>query len=139
MGRVTATALLLLQLLGSSFPCHVVAVYDGDGPLHCTNGISVRLVAIQAPDYTGSAPCRAHRAFYRCDDVLAERARDKMSALVLGQTIDCTTVAHSYARVVASCTLGRDNLSCLAIAQGIATYWPRYDRDGAIATACKFP
>lgn len=123
---------ILALAAGQAFACHVVSVHDGDGPLHCANGQSVRLAAIQAPDYTDAIPCREHRSGFTCNDALADRARDRMATLVLGHTLDCTALGQSYARTVASCRLGGRDLSCIAVREGIATYWARYDRAGTL-------
>ncbi|WP_116091854.1 thermonuclease family protein [Sphingomonas crusticola] len=120
--------LLALVTAGKQFPCKVVSVHDGDGPIHCASGASVRLAGIQAPDFADAEPCRKGRAEFVCSDRAATEARDRMRKLIQGRTLDCTAAGRSYRRIVATCRLGAADLSCLAIQRGIATRWQKYDR-----------
>jgi endonuclease YncB( thermonuclease family) len=112
---------------GQPFTCDVVKVHDGDGPFHCRNGVSVRLKGVQAPDFENTEPCRRHKAGYVCSDRLARQSRDRMAALILGKRLTCTATGKSWKRTVATCSLWRQDLSCLAITHGVGTRWARYD------------
>ena len=125
-------AALALVAAGQPFTCKVLTVHDGDGPFHCANGVSVRLAGVQAPDFEDAAPCREGRAEYVCSDVAASRSRDAMRRLIEGRTMECVAEGRSYHRTVATCTLDGKDLSCLAIANGIAVRWLRYDRAGRL-------
>ena len=117
-------------LPGAPFTCVVVRVHDGDGPLWCASGITVRIAGVQAPDYEDAEPCRragARRANHTCDTVAADRGQQIVERLVLRQTLMCQPVAMSYARRVARCTLAdRRSLSCAVIATGAAVRWDQY-------------
>lgn len=111
------------------FVCQVVAVHDGDGPIHCADGTKIRVAGIQAPDYENAEPCRTRRVGYVCSDRLADRSRAIVSRMVLRQALTCQPVGQSYSRVVARCRFadGRD-LSCAILAAGAATRWDSYWR-----------
>jgi endonuclease YncB( thermonuclease family) len=123
--------MLMMAAALAPFPCHVVRVHDGDGPIWCANGIKVRTAGVQAPDFENASPCRTHKASYVCDNRKAEASRISVERLVLGRTMSCQPVDRSYKRVVARCTLpdGR-SLTCATLAAGAAqrwdTYWRRY-------------
>lgn len=113
----------------AAFPCTVIRVHDGDGPLWCRQGPKVRIAGVQAPDFESASPCRTGRADYVCSDAKARASRRIVEALVLNKTLRCQPVDRSYSRVVARCTLpdGR-SLSCATIAAGAAVRWDRYWR-----------
>lgn len=116
-------------LTAAAFLCVVTGVHDGDGPIYCANGITVRVAGVQAPDYENTTPCREHRADYTCSDSAADRSRAITTSLVLHQTLSCEPVGKSYSRVVARCQLPNGNsLSCALIAHGAAVRWERYWR-----------
>lgn len=121
--------------LPPAFVCHVVRVYDGDGPITCRNGIKVRVAGVQAPDFERASPCRQRKPGYVCDDAKAHASQRIAAGLVLGKVLDCRPVGRSFARIVARCQLpdGR-SLSCALIAAGAATrwdsYWTRYRMGG---------
>lgn len=129
-------AAIAVIAVGQSFTCQVVSVHDGDGPFHCANGISVRLAGIQAPDFEDAEPCRLGRAGFVCSNAEAARARDAMQSIILGKDLTCTATGRSYKRTVAKCSFSGSDLSCYAIAHGIAARWPRYDRAGTL-THCE--
>jgi endonuclease YncB( thermonuclease family) len=109
--------------------CEVVAVHDGDGPIHCRGGLSIRIAGIQAPDFESAPPCRKHKSGYVCDNGKAAAARDIVWRLTYRTTLNCEWLDVSYARTVARCTLpdGRD-LRCTAIALGAADHWPEFEQ-----------
>jgi endonuclease YncB( thermonuclease family) len=55
-----------------------------------------------------------------------------MRDLIQGRTLDCIATGKSYKRTVATCSLDGADLSCLAIKDGIATRWAKYDRGGQL-------
>ena len=108
----------------TTFSCTVTRVHDGDGPLWCSNGVKVRIVGVQAPDFESASPCRAtnpRRVNYCCDNAAAKRSQQIVKRLVLRKTLRCEPTGKSYSRVVARCTLpdGR-SLSCAVVAAGAA-------------------
>lgn len=107
--------------------CVVAAIHDGDGPIHCANGVAIRIAGIQAPDFESASPCRQHKPGYVCDDAKAEASRLILMHLIYRQTLVCEPLARSHKRVVARCTLadGRD-LRCAMIRAGGAVEWPEY-------------
>lgn len=116
-------------MIGTTFLCLVLSVYDGDGPLRCANGVKVRVAGVQSPDFERAEPCRTRKPGYVCDDAKAEAARRITHRLTYRKTLRCTRQDRSWKRVVASCTLpdGRD-LRCQLVASGAAVEWPRYVR-----------
>lgn len=112
----------------AAFLCLVLTVHDGDGPLHCANGVSIRVAGIQAPDFQDTDPCRRGRGNYVCDDKAAERSRRIVDTMVRGRTLTCRQVDKSYRRVVAVCSLDGRDLACSIIAAGGAVRWDRYWR-----------
>ena len=127
-----AEGMILFVAAAAAFPCVVVRVHDGDGPLWCRSGQKIRVAGIQAPDFESAEPCRrpaARRVAYTCDDRAAAGAQRIVSRLTLGKRLTCQPQGKSYSRIVARCTLpdGR-SLSCAAIAAGAAVRWDRYWR-----------
>lgn len=112
-----------------AFECIVVSVYDGDGPIHCANGVKIRVAGIQAPDFERAEPCRRRKAGYVCSNLEAALAQQRVSRLVMGKTLACHQVGTSYARIVARCTLpDRSDLACSIVTLGAAEWWPGYVR-----------
>lgn len=101
------------------FMCTPIAVYDGDGPVHCREGQKLRIAGIAAREMDGSC-----RPGHPCPRSSAIEARDALVNLLGGArggwktghivvsypTMRCRNLGQSYGRVVASCTLtdGRD-------------------------------
>lgn len=124
----TVTLLIALAAFAAPFPCTVIRVHDGDGPLWCAEGMKIRIAGIQAPDFDTAPPCHDRRRVnYRCDNAAAERSRQVVEGLTLHRRLRCRPVALSYRRIVARCTLrdGR-SLSCAVLAAGGAVRWDRY-------------
>jgi endonuclease YncB( thermonuclease family) len=101
------------------FLCTPIAVYDGDGPVHCKEGEKVRIAGIAAREIDGTC-----RLGHPCPRASATQARDALVNVLGGPrgrwktghvvvrypTMKCVRLGQSYGRVVASCTLadGRD-------------------------------
>lgn len=109
--------------------CIVAAVHDGD-TFTCRDGTRVRLAGVDANELDGSC----HNA---CAPMSGEAARRYVDRLIHRQRLACQPYGHSYARIVARCTLpdGRD-LSCQTIAAGAAVRWDRYWREYGMG-ACR--
>ncbi len=122
-------ALVAAATSPAPFPCTVVKVHDGDGPLWCREGPKVRIAGVQAPDFESASPCRTKRANYVCSNTKARASQRIVERLTLGRTMSCLPVDKSYSRVVARCTLpdGR-SLTCATLAAGAAVRWDQYWR-----------
>jgi endonuclease YncB( thermonuclease family) len=115
---------------GSEFPCTVLSVYDGDGPINCAEidlagkPVSVRLRGIEAREADNS--CR-HADL--CPAATGQQAKEKLTQLAVGR-LDCVSFGPSYNRVDARCIspTGVD-ISCEMIRSGMASRWPQYDPD----------
>jgi endonuclease YncB( thermonuclease family) len=124
---------------GREFPCTVESVYDGDGPINCTekdaNGqpVKVRLRGIEARETDNS--CQVPNL---CTAASGEAAKAMLVSLAVGR-LQCTSFGPSYSRVDASCrnAAGVD-LSCEMIRTGNAARWAQYDPEGRLA-ACVPP
>lgn len=99
---------------GQTFSCPVIRVHDGD-TFTCASGVRIRLKAIDAPEI---GPCRGHGG--RCISGDGYASRDALRGLALGQTALCRPSGRSYDRVVASCLVGRVDLSCAQLRSGQA-------------------
>lgn len=114
---------------GARFPCTVISIYDGDGPINCAevdeNGkqVSIRLRGIEArePDNTCQLPV--------CPPMSGAQAKAELTRLAVGR-MQCVSFGPSYKRVDASCfsATGVD-ISCELIRRGAAERWPEYDRE----------
>jgi endonuclease YncB( thermonuclease family) len=117
---------------GSHFPCTVISVYDGDGPINCAEvdaqgkQVSIRLRGIEArePDNTCQLPV--------CPPMSGAQAKAVLTRLAVGR-MQCVSFGPSYNRVDASCfsATGVD-ISCELIRRGAAERWPEYDREGRL-------
>ena len=126
-------------LAAALFTCTPVAVYDGDGPIWCAEGVHVRVSGIAAREADGS--CRRNQP---CPAATAEAARDALVNLLGGPrgrratghiivqapAMRCVSTGPAGGtRTGAWCTLadGRD-LSCAMVATGTVLRWARYWR-----------
>jgi endonuclease YncB( thermonuclease family) len=117
---------------GSDFPCTVVSVYDGDGPINCSETdsegkpVAVRLRGIDAREIDDSCQVQV------CPKASGAEARALLTKLAVGR-MQCHSFGPSYNRVDASCTNpeGTD-ISCELVRQGTAVRWPEYDPDGRL-------
>ena len=104
----------------ASFACPVVRVHDGD-TFTCASGERIRLRAIDAPEI---GECRGHGG--RCVSGDGYASRDALRRLALGRTAICRPSGRSYDRTVASCSVGKLDLSCAQVRAGQAV--ERYGR-----------
>jgi endonuclease YncB( thermonuclease family) len=112
-------------------------VIDGDG-VRCSNIGEVRLLGIDAPDYSSSRPCQGGYGDHVCDDRAAAAAKAGLRAgLHLGPVRVEPAGRDPYRRMLGIVTAGGVNLNCRQLASGAARYIGRYDRDGRVAAACR--
>jgi endonuclease YncB( thermonuclease family) len=118
------------------FVCTPIAVYDGDGPIHCREGQKLRIAGIAAREIDGG--CRPGHPCPRSSGIAARdalvnllggpRGRWKTGHITVRYgTMRCHKVGRSYDRVVARCTLndGRDlGRAMIATATATATVLP---------------
>lgn len=115
------------------FLCTPIAVYDGDGPIHCSEGEKIRIAGIAAREMDGTC-----RPAHPCPRASATQARDALVHVLGGPrgrwrtghvvvrypTMKCHRIGQSYNRAVASCTLadGRD-LRRVMLGTGTVLSW----------------
>ena len=114
---------------GSQFPCTVLSVYDGDGPINCAEvdaqgrQVSVRLRGIEAREPDNSCQVDV------CPPMSGEEAKATLTRLAVGR-LQCTSFGPSYNRIDASCRNPQGvDISCELIRTGAAVRWPEYDRE----------
>lgn len=108
----------------SALSCRVVSVTDGD-TFRCADGTRIRLAAIDAPEMPGS--CQAGR---NCAPGNPYKSKAALQRLISGRTVQCVPVGRSYNRIVAWCSIGGQDLSCVMVSSGNAVRLDRYDRQG---------
>lgn len=124
---------------GETFTCTPIAVYDGDGPVWCSEGPGVRLAGIAAREMDGT--CRSNQPY---PPVSAERSHDALvelvgvpigrqpggHALVRGLAMRCQSEGTGKGRRSAAwCVSPRGgDLSCAMVRGGWALKWQRYWR-----------
>lgn len=120
---------------GRQFPCTVQTVYDGDGPINCSEvdlagkQVRVRLRGIEAREADNS--CRYPDL---CPKATGEAARAELTRLAVGR-LECTSYGPSYSNVNASCrTATGADLSCEMLRTGTAVRWPEYDPEGRLVS-----
>lgn len=111
-----------------TFSCMVASVTDGD-TFRCTNGVRVRLSAIDTPEMPGS--CRKGRT---CAPGNPHAARAAFARLISGKTVRCEPAGKSYNRIAAWCSVGGTDLSCAMVRSGHAMRLPKYDRAGRLCS-----
>ncbi|MEO5973005.1 MAG: hypothetical protein ABIP91_06555 [Sphingomicrobium sp.] len=125
---------------GSAFTCTPVAVWDGDGPIWCAEGLKVRLAGIAAREIDGSC-----RPGHPCPRRSGVEARDALVRLigrprgiaptghvrVGGAALHCRSDGLGKGdRTAAWCSAPRaGDLSCALVTSGYALRWNRYWRD----------
>jgi micrococcal nuclease len=108
---------------------------DGDS-LRC-NGKSLRLLAINAPDFTRSPPCRQRRPGYICDNALADAAKRHLARTIRGKAITWRVVDYDrYRRAVVLAWADGRLIQCSMLASATVDYAARYDRGLHVAKAC---
>jgi endonuclease YncB( thermonuclease family) len=124
---------------GQVFICTPAAVWDGDGPIWCTEGPRVRIAGIAARETDGS--CRRNQP---CPNASARQARDHLvrllggargtsrdgHVLVQGRPMRCLSDGSAGGvRTAAWCTgNGFGDLSCAMVRSGYTLAWQRYWR-----------
>ena len=109
-----------------TFKCTVRSVTDGD-TFRCTNGVRVRLSAIDTPEMPGS--CRRGRS---CAPGNPHAAKAHLARMIGGATVQCDPVGRSYNRIAAWCSLSGMDLSCAMLRSGHAVRLAQYDRSGRL-------
>jgi endonuclease YncB( thermonuclease family) len=126
---------------GVTFRCTPMAVYDGDGPIWCTEGeFKIRIAGVAAREMDGT--CRTNQP---CPPVGAIDARDRLVRLfggahgtlpeghivVRSATMTCLSDGSAGgSRTAAWCTSPAfGDLSCAVVRAGGAVRWARYWRD----------
>tara|TARA_R110002094_G_scaffold190917_1_gene165472 strand:- start:2866 stop:3420 length:555 start_codon:yes stop_codon:yes gene_type:complete len=123
---------------GEQFQCTPIAVWDGDGPVWCREGMKIRLAGIAAREIDGS--CRPD---HPCPVASGIKARDRLVSLfggakgshkqghviVSAPAMQCLSAGSGKGdRTAAWCLLadGR-NVSCEMITSGTVLRWKTYD------------
>jgi len=119
---------------GSRFPCTVVSVYDGDGPINCAEvdaegkQVRVRVKGIEARDSDNTC-----RLADRCPSASGAEAKAALTRLAVGR-IECVSHGPSYNRVDAFCVNAQgQDVSCEMLRTGTAVRWAEYDPEGRLA------
>ena len=124
---------------GETFTCTPTRVYDGDGPIWCAEGPSVRIAGIAAREMDGTCrvgqPCPAATAGQARDALVGlfggpRRTNSTGHVVVYAQPMVCRSQGSAGgSRTAAWCTLssGQD-LSCAMLATGTVLRWDRYWR-----------
>ena len=116
------------QGAGATFKCTVTRVYDGDGPIHCIEGASIRLHAIAAREMDGAC-----LPGHPCPVASAAAAKRELQSLVLHHVLRCEQTGTSYNRVTAICwTESGLEVNCAMVRSGKALLWDKYDRQRRI-------
>jgi endonuclease YncB( thermonuclease family) len=117
--------------------CASAYTVDGD-TIGCANQPThIRLLGIDAPDKTSSAPCRGHYGDHVCDDAKAAAATASMQHILSTGVVKLNPVTHDrYGRLVAQVFVGRRDLQCYQLRVRAARYLPKYDNRGRIAKRC---
>ena len=132
--------MLAVVASGSTFTCTPTRVWDGDGPIWCSEGPKIRLAGIAAREIDGV--CKPH---HPCPPASGPAARDALVSL-LGRRTGVAPTGHVLLRAqplrclsdgsgngdrtAAWCrTSGGLDLSCAMVRNGYALRWPRYWRN----------
>jgi endonuclease YncB( thermonuclease family) len=128
--RRLATA-LLLSIWGTgaidampleAFSCPAPEHHDGDAIRCGSNGRSMRLYGIDAPEMPGA--CRPGRVCTPGDPIAA---RDHLRSLTAGKSVSCRQVDRDrYGRAIVRCEADGRDLSCSMVHDGFAI--ERYGR-----------
>lgn len=115
---------------GTMFRCTVLSVYDGDGPIRCSEGASIRLSAIAAREMDETC-----RRGHPCPDASGLAAKHELQSIVLGHVLSCKQTGTSYNRVTAICwTESGLEVNCAMVRSGKALIWDRYNRQNRICS-----
>ncbi len=126
---------------GLRFDCTAVSVYDGDGPIACSEGFKIRLSGVAAREMDGTC-----RPGHPCPDASAEAARDRLVKLLGGEKgrtrsgtavhiviapvkLRCLFAGGTYDRIAAWCATPKGaDISCAMVASGTALIWRNHWR-----------
>ncbi|WP_448660576.1 hypothetical protein ACPVPU_01765 [Sphingomonas sp. CJ99] len=124
---------------GTAFTCTPVRLWDGDGPIWCSEGPRVRLNGIAAREANGSC-----RKGHPCPVASATAARTALAgllgrqvgvsreghALIIGPALQCRSYGSAGGgRTAARCRSPRHgDLSCAMLVSGTVLRWARYWR-----------
>lgn len=124
---------------GRQFPCTVISVYDGDGPINCAEldlegkQVLVRLRGIEAREMDNS--CQAPV----CPSATGAEAKAHLTRLAIGR-LQCESFGPSYDRVDSACVNPMDqDISCEMVRSGTAARWEQYDPEGRLAHCVPAP
>ena len=118
---------------GRAFPCTVVKVMDGDGPVICDEQdqqgrqVQVRLRGIEARD--GDGNCRIAQGCPEMDWLEAKAVLVR----VAGARMNCVSRDAYRDRVDAFCSsLTGVDINCELVRMGAAVRWPEFDPEGRL-------
>jgi endonuclease YncB( thermonuclease family) len=118
---------------GRAFPCTVIKVMDGDGPVICAEKdqegrpVQVRLRGIEARD--GDGDCRIAEG---CPEMNWQEGKAVLTRIAGGR-MNCTSYGPYRDRVDAFCsTLDGVDVSCELVKMGAAVRWPEFDAEGRL-------
>ncbi|WP_159873576.1 thermonuclease family protein [Novosphingobium sp. 9U] len=119
---------------GERFRCSVLSVFDGDGPIACSEvdqdgqPVLIRLRGIEAREMDDTC-----HQFDLCPDASGQAAKAELSRLAAGR-LECVSYGPtSFGRVGALCRNGRGvDLSCAMLKSGMAARWAQYDPEGRL-------
>jgi endonuclease YncB( thermonuclease family) len=118
---------------GNAFPCTVIKVMDGDGPIICAEKdqsgqqVQVRLRGIEARD--GDGNCRIAQG---CPQMSWEEGKAVLTRIAAGR-MNCTSYGPYGERVDAFCaTTEGVEVNCELVKMGAAVRWAEFDAEGRL-------
>jgi endonuclease YncB( thermonuclease family) len=118
---------------GGEFPCTVIKVMDGDGPVICEETdqqgqqVQVRMRGIEARD--GDGECRLAQG---CPEMSWQEGREVLTRIA-GARMNCTSYGAYRDRVDAFCSTPEGvDVSCELVKMGAAVRWPEFDSEGRL-------
>jgi micrococcal nuclease len=125
------------SMISALLLCAAARVVDGD-TIYCSGVGRIRMVAIDAPDKTYSAPCRRHYGNHVCDNEKALAATEALVRATTGRRITYRITGYDTRnhRPVAQMFAKRTDLQCLQLRLKTARYLPSYDTGRWIVNRC---
>lgn len=115
---------------GRTFPCTIIKVMDGDGPVLCEERdqagrqVRVRLRGIEARD--GDGNCRIAQG---CPEMSWQDAREVLTRIA-GARMSCLSADVYRDRIDAFCsTPAGIDVNCEMVRMGAAVRWPEFDAE----------
>lgn len=106
----------------ANFPAGLGRAKDGDSLL--VGDTEVRLFGIDAPE--SDQTCRRGTTIWAC----GSEAADRLSALVTGKEVQCTSMGmDQHRRVLGRCTVGMTDINRAMVATGYAVAYRHYSSD----------